>query len=255
MTAQVETWPDDGTAFVGLPDDADPTVLDNALAAATDVLWALSGRQYGYRTMKVRPILRRYRPTHPAFAHQYLPFADSAQLATSWMPFDCGSCTGVCGCENLQIVRLSEMAVSIPATGIKVDGETLDASAWELIDNGWLKRLDGGSWPRRQDLNLPDTEANTFSVVCRVGKEPPPLGAQAMSALATEIAKAGLNLACNLPARITSISRQGMSVAMLDPMEFLDNGQTGIYIVDLFLARANPGKLKRRPGIFRADAR
>jgi hypothetical protein len=42
---------------------------------------------------------------------------------------------------------------------------------------------------------------------------------------------------CQLPKRVTNVVRQGVSMAMvLDPMAFLDEGKTGIYEVDLFLA-------------------
>jgi hypothetical protein len=44
-----------------------------------------------------------------------------------------------------------------------------------------------------------------------------------------------------------------MSLSMLDPMEFLDDGKTGVYVVDLFLARSNPSRLRRRPLLVRAD--
>jgi hypothetical protein len=58
---------------------------------------------------------------------------------------------------------------------------------------------------------------------------------------------------CVLPQRLKSISRQGVDMLFADPLEFLDNFQTGIYEVDMWLASVNPNKLQRRARVFRAD--
>lgn len=40
---------------------------------------------------------------------------------------------------------------------------------------------------------------------------------------------------CQLPERVTSVSREGISYTLLDPQDFLDQGRTGLYFVDLVI--------------------
>lgn len=58
---------------------------------------------------------------------------------------------------------------------------------------------------------------------------------------------------CVLPERVTSISRQGVSWTLLDPQEFLADGRTGIYTIDLFLKTVNPGRRVKRARVFTPD--
>lgn len=41
---------------------------------------------------------------------------------------------------------------------------------------------------------------------------------------------------CQLPERVTNVIREGISYTLIDPQEFLDNGKTGLYFVDLVIA-------------------
>jgi hypothetical protein len=59
---------------------------------------------------------------------------------------------------------------------------------------------------------------------------------------------------CNLPQRLKEITRQGVSMAFADPLDFLDKGETGIYEIDLWLRDLNPSKIQRRASVHRADA-
>jgi len=58
---------------------------------------------------------------------------------------------------------------------------------------------------------------------------------------------------CTLPERVTSVSRQGVSWTLLDPQDFLADGRTGIYEVDLFLKTHNPAKAVRPARVFSPD--
>lgn len=58
---------------------------------------------------------------------------------------------------------------------------------------------------------------------------------------------------CQLPQRVTSVSRQGVSWTMLDQQDFLDDGRTGIYLVDLFLKTYNPLHALRPVKVFSVD--
>jgi hypothetical protein len=56
--------------------------------------------------------------------------------------------------------------------------------------------------------------------------------------LASEYIKAQSGKPCDLPERITSVTRQGMSWTILDPQDFLSDGLTGISQIDQWIAVA-----------------
>lgn len=113
--------------------------------------------------------------------------------------------------------------------------------------------VDGVCWPSCQSLALADTEDNTFSVTVTYGREVPELVKLATATLACELIKDCVGKPCDLPKRVTSISRQGVTMALLDPQDFLDKGRTGIWIVDQAIATYNPNKLNRPAAVYSVD--
>ena len=81
----------------------------------------------------------------------------------------------------------------------------------------------------------------------------PPRLKAAVDRLAEELTAAETGGACQIPERVMSVSRQGMSWDLIDPMEFLDAGRTGIYEVDLALRTYNPGGSRRKARVFSVD--
>jgi hypothetical protein len=59
---------------------------------------------------------------------------------------------------------------------------------------------------------------------------------------------------CGLPARVTSIDREGLGITMLTPADVLDKGRTGVQAVDDWLSKANPKQSTRPSQIFTPDA-
>lgn len=108
-------------------------------------------------------------------------------------------------------------------------------------------------WPECQDLSVDDTHENTYSITVTFGKEPPALIKLAASSLACELIKSCVGQPCMLPQRVQSISRQGITIGMLDPMDFLKQGSTGIYIVELARNTFNPNRLMRNSRVFSID--
>jgi len=143
----------------------------------------------------------------------------------------------------------------IDITQILIDGAVVDPSEYRIDDAKWLQRNDGcGAWPTCQNLSAPVGDPCTFEVEFRWGQDPPPAGQRAAEQLSAEFYKAdtpGLN--CSLPARITSITRQGISFAVLDPQTFLGQGLTGNYQIDLFIKAYNPGGQVKKPTVFSPD--
>lgn len=218
-------------------DDFDEDVLENALAAATDVLFELSGRQFpGSCRETVRP------------HHECCGFEQPSRIVgRTPLRRSCGGVSEV----SLGITPVTEVEE------VKVDGVVLDDSLYRVDNFSTLVRLpeDGSrrSWPCCQDLALDSDQEGTFEVTFLYGRMPPALGVDAAAKLGCEIAKAMSDQECALPERVTNVSRQGISVSVVNPGDFLDDGKTGIYLVDLFLQSYNPNKLARPPGIMSPD--
>lgn len=110
-------------------------------------------------------------------------------------------------------------------------------------------------WPSCQNMALSPDMPGTFAVTYLRGRPLPVAGRRAVAALAEELCLACLgDSCCSLPARVTNIVREGISMAMLDPMDFLDSGRTGIYLVDLWLKVVNPRSRVRPAAIYSPDA-
>lgn len=113
-----------------------------------------------------------------------------------------------------------------------VDSDTaavIDPAGYELLDGNVLRQTPGAArWSLR-----------SLHITYRHGG--PTLTAAALlaaAALAVEIGKDSAGLPCSLPTRVTTVTRQGISFAMLDPQTYLDGGRTGVYLVDLYLVAA-----------------
>lgn len=79
-------------------------------------------------------------------------------------------------------------------------------------------------------------EGSVVRVHYSTGNNLPPGADRAAFRLAEEYVKAYQGLACALPERVTSITRQGASWTILDPQDFLQDGLTGIGPIDQWLA-------------------
>lgn len=58
---------------------------------------------------------------------------------------------------------------------------------------------------------------------------------------------------CRLPKRVQSISRQGVSMQMVDPVALFENMQTGISEVDLWITAVNPHRLSAPSAVSSPD--
>lgn len=131
-------------------------------------------------------------------------------------------------------------------TSISIDGTVIDSLGYQLVNSGLVRSV-SGTWS---------------SYICGSGVEvsytygvaPPALGHAAARLLANELLKSLVDpSSCGLPDRVTSITREGISMAILDPQDFLDKGRTGLYLVDLFLKSVNPYGARKRARVFSPD--
>lgn len=229
-------------------------VTGSAVAAASEVLWALSGRRLGMCQVTVRPC------RSSCFGDGW-PFTQWWQLGMwprpffyqgVWYNLTCGSCTNGCSCSVV-----SEALLPAPVNQIlqvKVDGQVLDASAYRVDNWRLLVRTDGNQWPQCNDLTKDDTETGTWSVTLTFGEDIGTLGNLALGELATQFAKLiACDTSCILPKPVQQLVRQGVTLNFLDPNEIFANGRIGLYLCDLFLTTVNPHGLASTAQVFHLD--
>lgn len=122
-------------------------------------------------------------------------------------------------------------------------GQILDPSSYYLVDHSTIHIKAGTPW----------TPCNT-EVTYSYGTPVPVAGKMAARKLAIEFARLWSgDEQCELPQRVTSVSRQGVSYTILDNQEFIDELRTGLYEIDLFLKVVNPDNARRKSKVFSVD--
>ena len=246
-----ENWPVRWTCDVSCES---PTVTGEAVTLATEVIWALSGRQFGLCTVTLRPC-RLECAEVPWPSGGYSTWAGNSWISPTlisgqWFNVVCGRCTMGCSCSSLSEVLLPAPVHSV--VEVKIDGVVVTGSAYRLDDNRRVVLLDA-EWPTCQELNLPDTEPDTWSITARYGLEVPEGGAWAIGELACELIRARNGEDCRLPRNVTQLVRQGVTIQFPDAVELVRQGLTGLYLVDQFVSTWNPSGLRRRSGTYSVD--
>jgi hypothetical protein len=231
-----------------------PTVTAQAVELATEVVWSLSGRQFGLCEVTLRPC-RRDCSDVPWPSGGYTEWAGTSWISPSligglWFNVVCGRCTSGCSCTSISEIVLPAPVHSI--VQVKIDGVIVSGGEYRLDDNRLLVLLDA-EWPTCNDLNLPDTEPNTWSVTARYGLEVPVGGSWAVGELACELIRARNGEDCRLPRNVTQLVRQGATIQFPSFVDLVREGLTGLYLVDQFVATWNPHGLRRRSGVYRVD--
>jgi hypothetical protein len=230
------------------------TVVPSTLVqlVASELLYVMTARQWpGVCT-------RTGRPMHQACA-DYGPLrvtTDSMSLGYSgggWMFTSSGNFVPDGNCCDAPCVQLVGYPI-VSIDQVRVDGVVLPQSAYHVDDWTYLCRDDGQVWPACQNTRLLPTQPGTWEVQYHFGTAPPASGVYAAVALACEIAKAAAgDTTCRLPRRVQVVTRQNVTVALLDPMTFVTDGRTGLLDVDMFINAANPGGLSEAPAVITPD--
>jgi hypothetical protein len=262
MTAPAQLWTSSqnvsdllGNDAPAADDTAGQARLDNSVEVASETLYALSGRQYpGSLSADVRPTARPEQIPDHMWSSRMRTNSWGFGFNANWLWGICYGC-GFTGCNYPHTIGLGRSPI-ISVESVMIDGAVLDPADYRVDDGKWLVRQDYSGWPTCQDLSRTTDESNTFAVSFTFGQDPPQAGSNAATLLASEIYKSmtpALAGSCKLPSRVSSITRQGVSIAVLDPMTFMKDGFTGLYQVDLFLRSFNPNHQIRKPMVFSPD--
>ena len=238
-------------------DELDPAAKQRALNYATTILWAATGRQFGTCESTVRPCGRTCNSNNTAGYFWsdgvYVPYI----LNGVWRNCFCGCGTGpgCCTCEPHCQVYLPGPVQTI--TEVTVDGFLIDPSAYRVDNARWLVRTDGDCWPLCQDYSvdagLGIFNDNTMTVTYGVNEAPPAALLDAAATLACEFAKACRGQPCRLPARASTIARQGVQLTFQNIDVLIAEGFTGIPEVDQVIRAYNPMRLARPMRVFSPD--
>jgi hypothetical protein len=230
-------WLDKADLPCTLGAEATDAIKDSAIAAASFVLWALGGRRHGLCSTTIRPcradVVGALDVAWGEWGTGYHP----ALISGEWFNI-CGHKRS-CGCTALSEIRLP-WGPTGAVSEVKIDGTALATTAYRVDDRRLLVRLDGEAWPACQDLLLDDSEPGTFSITFTHGVPLDDMAPQAAGELACEFVKSRIGGKCRLPERVQTITRQSVTWTLLDPQQFLTEGRTGLYFVDLWLAAVNP---------------
>ena len=233
------------------PEDPTPTqldLIDQSLQIATEVLWERTHHRFGLCAITLRPC-RNTCANPPAgwfdMTGRTWPFP--ALIGGVWHNIGCGSCSDSCSCTTVQEVILPSPVAEI--VEVKVDGAVLAPTAYRVDNWRLLVRLDGGTWPLCNNLNLDDTEPGTWSVTASSGEQVPSTGSRAVGQLASEIFKGCPGSGgsdCILPGgTVRQVTRQGVTKVYFDAATAFKGGSIGLYWPDLFIATYNPGGRRR----------
>lgn len=223
-----EFTPDCDT-FTNLPAETQQQVIDTTAF----VLWSLSGRRFGQETGTVRPV--QPMPPIPTNVRRF----GQGRSAFDMEPFGVPALSALMFGPRITAIRLRGPISEIEQ--VMVNGEVIPPEAYTTVGADQLLRIDGGGWPAYQSIASPATEIGTFAVTYTWGAPLPPSGQAAAALYACELAKARVgDETCQLPERVTKISREGIDVQFLDPTDFITEGRTGIPAVDQWLKAVNP---------------
>jgi hypothetical protein len=231
-----------------------PTATGHAAEMATDIIWALSGRQFGLCEITLRPC-RRECVDEDLFDRELLPWQGEhiqpALISGQWYNLTCGGCPGSCSCTSISEARLPGIVHSV--TEVKVDGVALPSSAYRVDNDRLLVRTDGDQWPHCNDLSVDDTEPGTWSVTAVYGRAVPVGGQWAVGELACELLKAFKGEDCRLPRNVTQLARQGVTISYPDMNDLFSRGRTGLYLADIWISTVNPNRLTNRSRTYSVD--
>lgn len=147
-----------------------------------------------------------------------------------------------CRCSRKSRIYLGALPVwgvdSVVIDGVEL--ENLSGDTYWVEDWAWLVRADGVSWPRCQ---------GDWSITFQFGTPIPPRARWIASRIGLELAKLCAGGECALDPRVMANAREGVTFVLPDSRAIIDQGFTGIPMVDLAIQSLG-GRGSPSTGIF-----
>jgi hypothetical protein len=215
-----------------------------ACKSASQLLWAMSGRKYsGINTVTERYICTTRRYRYGASTRNYTAELLNGNVYN--IPYqDFNNYVDVTsdGLTPQSRLRLrGRPVIEIHAIRNRA-GDVIDPNSYYLVDHSTIQAVQGVPWAPCD-----------IEVTYTYGAQAPELGRQAAKYMAIQFIKLWAGEDCELPARVTSVSRQGVSYTVLDSQDFIQELRTGVYTVDLFLKSVNPDGARAKARVFNPD--
>jgi hypothetical protein len=243
-------------------------VTGSAVEYGALMIWAATGRRYSVCERTVRPCRRDCSSCFGNYGYYYdygtwMPYTFAGQWRNCW----CGNIdAGCCNCQPACQIWLTPPVSGIVEVRYSNSG-VIDPATYRVDDWQWLVRQGPAAqgtgvtdcWPVCNDLNFPvegplaPDDDSAWHVKYLWGLPMPSVLSRAAGELASEWAKSCLGLPCRLPQRATSISRQGVTVSLVDVDQLLENGLTGLVTVDNLIRAVNPYRLVSRMKVVSPD--
>ena len=216
-----------------------------AAQVASNLLWAMSGRKYTGETIvteRYTCTLRNNRMGPSDRTTSPVLFGGDVYNIPSGDYDEYSELTSD-GLSPESRIRLRGRPVTRIISIRNKTGRILDPSSYYLVDHSTIQIKAGTPW----------TPCNV-EITYAYGVPVPTAGKMAARKLAIELARlwSGDEM-CELPQRVTSVSRQGVSYTILDNQEFIQELRTGLYEIDLFLKVVNPDNARRKSRVFSVD--
>jgi hypothetical protein len=216
-----------------------------AAQVASYLLWAMSGRKYtGLTTVTERYtcVLRNNRMGPSTKTTSPVLFGGDVYNIPSGDYDEYSELTSDGMSPDARIRLRGRPVTKIHAIRNKT-GQIIDPANYYLVDHSTIHIKAGTPW----------TPCNT-EITYSYGTPVPMAGKMAARKLAIEFCRLwNGDESCELPQRVTSVSRQGVSYTILDNQEFIDELRTGLYEIDLFLKVVNPDNARRKSRVFSPD--
>jgi hypothetical protein len=213
------TWPCDINGV-------NPDALEQAQALAQQLLWALSGYRLGVCDY------------HEAIRPQCQDRCVAPYKGTDGLWYN----GGVADCCELLMAHRPVWTV----TEVIELGRTLTTDEYVLEGNYLRRRY--ACWACGALCDDAPIEVRYTA-----GTPVPPGTALVMGEVGCEYLAALDNRPCKLPSRATSISRQGVTVELGSPDDFLNAGRLGLPLTDAWLTGVNQGGLKGPSKVYSPD--
>lgn len=226
--------------------DADQAVRDAVIAATSQLIWSMSGRQIGVCSSTVWPCIAAVCGCGSC-GRQRLESGDYLPPLS-----DCTSCGNACecakpcGCVALRSLVLDGPYPVLDIGAVRVGGVVVDPSHYRVDDWRNLILLDSFAWPRCNDLSTPDAG---MSVEYRWGNPPDELDRIAARTIALELVKSfTCPSECRMDPRVTSITGYGNTIQL--DADALEWSVAQLPEIKAWLSARNPGEVAGTAFVF-----